>query len=383
MKIRPLDSLSQISPDAWNNLLGSHFPFMQHGFLHALESSGSVCTATGWQPAHCVVESDSGDLLAALPLYAKQHSYGEYVFDWQWADAWERAGRPYYPKLLSAVPFSPVQGPRLLGSDIAARHLLLNTLEQTLQANQVSSLHLLFNHGAENDQLQAAGWLQRLGCQFHWFNRGYAEFDDFLRQCTSRKRKNFRKERQSVAEQGITFYWRSGAELEPVHWETFYPFYAATYYKRGQQPYLTPAFFTELAAAMPRQVHLLFACHQGREVAGALFLSDQDTLYGRYWGCLEEYDRLHFETCFYQGMQRCIELGLSRFDAGAQGEHKLIRGFEPVITQSWHKLQAGLHEAVADFLLRERAGVQRYQQEAREVLPYRQDDSQNSSSTRA
>ncbi|SDU03052.1 GNAT family N-acetyltransferase [Halopseudomonas salegens] len=383
MKIRQLDSLSQITPGAWNALLDSDYPFLQHGFLQALESSGSVAAATGWQPAHCVVESTDGELLAALPLYAKQHSYGEYVFDWQWAEAWERAGRPYYPKLLSAVPFSPVQGPRLLGTDAAAQHLLLATLENCLQNDQVSSLHLLFNTGNENAQLEAAGWLQRLGCQFHWFNRGYAEFDDFLAQCNSRKRKNFRKERQAVAEQGIEFYWRSGAELDAGHWEMFYPFYAATYYKRGQQPYLTPAFFTALTAAMPEQIHLLFACHQGREVAGALFLSDSDTLYGRYWGCLEEYDRLHFETCFYQGMQRCIELNLQRFDAGAQGEHKLIRGFEPVLTQSWHKLQSGLHEAVADFLLRERAGVQRYHQEAREVLPYRQSDHQNNSSTRA
>ncbi|TVP87571.1 MAG: N-acetyltransferase [Pseudomonadaceae bacterium] len=381
MKIRQLDSLSLIDADAWNGLLGSDYPFLQHGFLHALESSGSVSMVSGWQPAHCVVESDAGELLAALPLYAKHHSYGEYVFDWAWAEAWERAGRSYYPKLLSAVPFSPVQGPRLLGQDVAAQHLLLTTLDNSLQADQISSLHLLFNTGSENDQLEAAGWLQRLGCQFHWFNRGYAGFDDFLAQCTSRKRKNFRKERQAVAEQGIEFYWRSGAELEASHWATFYPFYAATYYKRGQQPYLTPSFFSALAESMPSQVHLLFACHQGKEVAAALFLSDKDTLYGRYWGCLEEYDRLHFETCFYRGMERCIELGLQRFDAGAQGEHKLIRGFEPVLTQSWHKLQTGLHEAVADFLLRERAGIQRYHQEAREVLPYRQASDQDAAAS--
>lgn len=372
MNIRQLDSIADVSPQAWNTLLAADYPFLQHGFLHALESSGSVSLQQGWQPAHCVVESDTGSLLAALPLYVKYHSRGEYVFDWQWADAWERAGQAYYPKLLAAVPFSPVQGPRLLGRDPAAQDQLLAVLDQALLSQRVSGLHLLFNTGSENAQLEAAGWLQRLGCQFHWFNRDYAGFDDFLAACTSRKRKNFRKERQTIAEQGISFYWRRGSAIEDWHWQCFYPFYAATYLKRGQQPYLTADFFRTLAAAMPEQIHLLFACHQGKEVAGALFLSDNDTLYGRYWGCLEEYDRLHFETCFYQGMQRCIELGLQRFDAGAQGEHKLIRGFEPVLTQSWHKLQPGLHEAVANVLPAERSAVQRYQQQCADLLPFKQ-----------
>lgn len=374
MKIRQLAHIADVPAEHWDSLLTSDYPFIRHAFLAALENSGSVCAEQGWEPAHLVVTNDDGSLQAALPLYRKLHSYGEYVFDFQWAQAWERAGRAYYPKLLAAIPYSPVQGPRLLCRCEPSRHLLLAHVQDILQQDQLSGVHLLFNTGEENLALQAAGWEQRLGCQFHWFNRGYNSFDDFLAACNSRKRKNFRKERQSVAAQGISFHWVTGAELTAEVWDAFYPFYAATYLKRGQQPYLTPAFFQMLGESMPQAIRLVFARHDGRDVAGAFFLADKDALYGRYWGCLEEYDRLHFETCFYQGMDRCIAEGLARFDAGAQGEHKLIRGFEPVLTQSWHKLQEPLHAAVADFLLREREGVQAYQLDARDYLPYRQAD---------
>ena len=375
--MQPLDldklgSISQISAAQWNALLPASYPFLRHGFLQALEESGSVAPATGWRPAHRVVRQD-GVVQAILPLYLKQHSYGEYVFDFQWAEAWQRAGRPYYPKYLSAVPFSPVQGPRLLASNADAAQLLLGSLDDELLSQKVSSLHLLFNEGEEDAWLQEGGWLQRLGCQFHWFNRDYQCFDDFLAACNSRKRKNFRKERQVIAAQGIEFQWLTGDEISPADWARFYPFYAATYLKRGRQPYLTPGFFTLLGESMADALRLVFARHQGRDVAGAFFLAGDDTLYGRYWGCLDEYDSLHFETCFYQGMERCIAEGLRRFDAGAQGEHKLLRGFEPVLTQSWHKLQPGLHEAVADFLLQEREGIRAYQQDAMQYLPYRQE----------
>lgn len=365
-----LDGISAIAAPQWDALQADSYPFLRHAFLQALEDSGAVCAQTGWQPAHRVVW-EGERVQAIMPLYLKQHSYGEYVFDFQWADAWQRAGRRYYPKYLSAIPFSPVQGPRLLTHSSAAAELLLADLEEELLAQRVSSLHLLFNAGTEDDWLRERSWLQRLGCQFHWFNRDYQCFDDFLAACSSRKRKNFRKERQAIAEQGISFHWLSGTEITPDDWQRFYPFYAATYLKRGRSPYLGSTFFTRLGELMPESLRLVFARHQGREVAGALFLADEHTLYGRYWGCLEEYDRLHFETCFYQGMERCIVEGLQRFDAGAQGEHKLLRGFEPVLTQSWHRLQPGLHGAVADFLLQEREGIQAYQRDALTYLPFR------------
>lgn len=368
-----LDGISQISAAQWDELVPPGYPFLRHAFLAALEDSGSVTPATGWQPAHRVARLD-GVVQAIMPLYLKQHSWGEYVFDWQWADAWERAGRRYYPKYVSAVPFSPVQGPRLLARNAEAAQLLLDTLDDELKMQRVSSLHLLFNDGYEDSWLAERGWLQRLGCQFHWFNRGFQCFDDFLAACNSRKRKNFRKERQAIAAQGIEFHWLAGRDISCGDWQRFYPFYAATYLKRGRQPYLTPAFFTRLAEQMPEALRLVFAQHGGREVAGAFYLVGDDTLYGRYWGCLEEYDNLHFETCFYQGMERCIAEKLQRFDAGAQGEHKLLRGFEPVLTQSWHKLQPGLHEAVADFLGQEREGIKAYQQDALDYLPYRRAD---------
>lgn len=370
LDLEDLTSISQISAAQWDALLPNAYPFLRHGFLCALEESGSVTSATGWRAAHRVVRQN-GEVQAVLPLYLKQHSYGEYVFDFQWAEVWERAGRRYYPKYLSAIPFSPVQGPRLLARSSDAAQLLLADLDEKLVSQRVSSLHLLFNEGHEDAWLAERGWLRRLGCQFHWLNRGYRCFDDFLAACSSRKRKNFRKERQAVAAQGIEFQWLAGAEIAPADWMRFYPFYAATYLKRGREPYLTPAFFTLLGEKMADSLRLVFARHHGRDVAGAFFLAGDDTLYGRYWGCLEEYDNLHFETCFYQGMERCIAEGLLRFDAGAQGEHKLLRGFEPVLTQSWHKLQPGLHEAVADFLLQEREGVRGYRQDAMQYLPYR------------
>jgi uncharacterized protein len=372
MKIRQLDAIAQIPAAQWDALLEQDYPFLRHAFLDALERSGSVAPAAGWSPAHLIVEREDGCLEALMPQYYKTHSYGEYVFDFQWADALERAGRRYYPKLLTAVPFSPVQGPRLISRSHQARQALLDHVDSLLALGEVSSAHLLFNTGAENPALEAAGWVQRLGCQFHWHNRGYQCFDDFLAQCNSRKRKNFRKERQAIAQAGIGFRWLVGEQISERDWEVFYPFYAATYLKRGQHPYLSQEFFTLMGKGMPDSIRLVFAEHQGKEVAAALFLAGEDTLYGRYWGCLEEYDRLHFETCFYQGMDRCIAEGLARFDAGAQGEHKLIRGFEPTLTQSWHKLVPGLHEAVENFLQRERPGVRAYAEEARQYLPYRQ-----------
>lgn len=373
MPIQTLPGLAGIAPAQWDGLLDSPQPFLRHAFLSALEDSGSVGGRSGWQPAHRLLVDADGRPRAAVPLYLKSHSYGEYVFDWAWADACQRAGIPYYPKALCAVPFSPVGGARLLG-DGAAAGTLLDALVAGLEADGLSGVHVNFTE-ADADALLGAreGWLERLGCQFHWFNRGYRDFQDFLDALASRKRKQLRKEREQVAGQGIDFDWREGHRLSEAEWDFVFACYANTYRVRGQSPYLTRAFFSLLAERLPAAIRVVLARQHGRPVAMAFCLVDGDTLYGRYWGCLAEFDRLHFETCFYQGLEQAIGLGLRRFDAGAQGEHKLVRGFEPVITRSWHYLaHPGLRQAVAEFLRQERQGVLRYAEDAREALPYRQ-----------
>jgi len=373
MPVLILDSLSTIPAQAWDALLPESQPFLRHAFLSALEDSGSVGGRSGWRASHRLWVNEKGELQAALPAYLKSHSYGEYVFDHGWADACRRAGIDYYPKLLGAVPFSPVTGPRLLGLPDSAS-ALLNELTEDLPAQGLSSLHINFTDELANALLDGReGWLQRLGCQFHWRNRGYRDFADFLDVLTSRKRKQMRKEREQVAGQGIEFEWHQGAELTEAQWDFVYACYANTYAVRGQAPYLTRNFFSLLAERMPAAIRVVFAVQGARPVAMAFSLVGGDSLYGRYWGCLAEFDRLHFETCFYQGMDYAIAQGLQRFDAGAQGEHKLIRGFEPVITQSWHYLcHPGLRDAVANFLQDERQGILAYAEEAKSLLPFRQ-----------
>ncbi len=373
MPISTLHRLADLDAAAWDALVPGAQPFLRHAFLTALEDSGSVGAGSGWKPAHQLSSDAAGRLLAALPAYVKSHSYGEYVFDHGWADACRRAGIAYYPKLLGAIPFSPVSGPRLLGEPAAAAQLL-DQLSASLERQGLSSLHINFTDAAADALLRGrAGWLERLGCQYHWRNRGYRDFQDFLEALSSRKRKQIRKEREQVAGQGIDFDWREGQQLSEAEWDFVYLCYANTYHIRGQAPYLTRAFFSLLAERMPAAIRLVLARQGGRPVAMAFSLVGGDSLYGRYWGCLAEFDRLHFETCFYQGMDYAIGQGLQRFDAGAQGEHKLIRGFEPVLTRSWHYLcHPGLRAAVADFLEQERLGVQGYAEEARGLLPYRQ-----------
>lgn len=375
MPIQTLSRLADVDSARWDALLERPYPFARHAFLASLEDSGSVGGRSGWQPQHRVLLDAEGRLRAALPLYRKLHSYGEYVFDWAWADACQRAGIGYYPKLLCAVPFTPVSGPRLLGEPEAAGELLSH-LADGLEAAGLSGLHLNFTEPPA-DAIAAGqdGWLERLGCQFHWHNRGYRDFQDFLDALTSRKRKQLRKEREQISGQGFVFEWRRGNELSEAEWDFVYACYANTYAVRGQTPYLTRAFFSLLAERMPGAIRVVLARQQGRPVAMAFSLVGDNRLYGRYWGCLAEFDRLHFETCFYQGLEFAIAEGLSAFDAGAQGEHKLIRGFEPTLTRSWHYLvHPGLRAAVVDFLLQERAGVQAYADQARAALPYRQPD---------
>jgi predicted N-acyltransferase len=373
MPLRTLHRLADIDSAAWDALLPEPQPFLRHAFLAALEDSGSVGGRSGWRPSHRLLVDASGMLRAALPAYLKQHSYGEYVFDMGWADACHRAGIAYYPKLLGAVPFNPVTGPRLLG-DAQAAGQLLDQLTAGLAEEGLSGLHINFIR-AEDDALFTGrdGWLQRLDCQYHWRNRGYRDFQDFLDALNSRKRKQLRKEREQVAGQGIDFRWQLGHELSEADWDFVYACYASTYHVRRRAPYLTREFFSLLAERMPEAIRVVSACQSGRPVAMAFSLVAGDSFYGRYWGCLGDFDRLHFETCFYQGIERAIAEGLQRFDAGAQGEHKLIRGFEPQITRSWHYLlHPGLRAAVADFLAEERPAVLAYAEQARQLLPYRQ-----------
>ena len=372
MSLTLLTQLADIPASQWDALTPNAQPFMRHAFLSALEESGSVSRATGWQPQH-LLWCEGDKVLAAMPGYAKTHSMGEYVFDHAWAEASQRARIPYYPKWLSAVPFSPVSGARLLGNEHAGA-LLLQALPQFLEQQALYSAHINFSDARVHQHLAGdERWLPRLGCQYHWHNRGFRDFQDFLDLLTSRKRKQLRKERELVASQGVEFAWYEGAQLSEAQWDFIYDCYANTYLVRGRQPYLTRLFFSLLAQSMPAAIRVIIASQHGDPVAMAFSLVDGDTLYGRYWGCLEEFNRLHFETCFWQGMEYAIAHGLQRFDAGAQGEHKLIRGFEPVLTESWHRLRhPGLHDAVADFLQQERDGVRAWAEEARSALPWRQ-----------
>ncbi len=376
--IRFIDSLDAIAADDWNRVVGSFsYPFIRHQFLSALERSGCVGTPeSGWLCEHALVERD-GRLVAAMPLYRKLHSYGEYVFDWQWADAYQHHGLRYYPKLVAAIPFTPATGPRLGIVDgenaQAVCHALVDALRERVKTGKLSSLHLLFPQPEQRDLLLQNGLSLRCGVQYHWFNRGYACFDDFLGALSSRKRKGLRREREQVRQTGVTLRWLRGAEIDAAMWRRFHAFYQSTYAKRsGHAGYLNRAFFELLGEGMGDQVLLLLAERAGEAVAAALYLRGGETLYGRYWGCSEEIDGLHFEACYYQGIDYCIREGLRRFDAGAQGEHKLLRGFEPVMTDSCHWIAEPAFRAAIDrFLQQERVQVESYLHGARELLPYR------------
>jgi len=371
-------SVSDIPRETWERLAGVDNPFLRYEFFKALEVSRCTSEETGWNPSHIIFRVN-GQVAGIAPAYLKTHSRGEYVFDWAWADAYQRYGLNYYPKLLIAVPFTPSQGPRLLldpqlRSTLNAHqiHDLLDTLISRLGAH---SWHLLFPNTEDQKLLQHDGQLHRIGCQFHWHNRGYSGFDDFLSQLTSRKRKSIRKERRLVAEQNISFTRFHGREISDHVLAAFYVFYQATYLKRGQRPYLTQQFFEQLRETMPDHLHVIVALKDGEMIAGALFLSGGNTLYGRYWGCLDEYNHLHFETCYYQGIELAIELELQTFDAGAQGEHKLVRGFEPERTHSWHGIaHPGFREAIEAFTQEEAGQVMSYYEEAKTALPFRQND---------
>ena len=354
----------------WNALAGSN-PFLRHEFLTALEDSGSIGPGTGWSSAPIVIAGADGALVAALPAYLKHHSQGEYVFDHSWAEAWHRAGGEYYPKLQIAAPFTPATGPRLLLADEALALPLLRAAEQLCEANSLSSAHATFIETAQLPLFEAAGWLLRSDIQFHWTNRGFASFDDFLATLSSRKRKDIRKER-AAAQDGVVIRHLTGAEIESQHWDAFWQFYQDTGARKWGTPYLTRAAFTLLSERMAEQILLVLAEVDGHPVAGALNFIGQDALYGRYWGALADKPFLHFELCYYQAIDAAIRLGLSRVEAGAQGGHKLARGYEPVQTWSAHFIvDPGFRKAVADFLERERAGVAEDQMFLAKRVPFK------------
>lgn len=377
MQLTFIDSIHQIPSADWNNLCApSQYPFLRHEFLIALEDSGSTTGKTGWQPHHLLAK-EADKLVAAIPLYKKTHSYGEYVFDWSWADAYQRQGRRYYPKLVTAVPFTPAYGPRFLVNKTTDIQKLMPEItnvikEQALTLN-ASSWHCLFPEEAVCKTLASHGFSRRLGCQFHWFNQNFSDFEDFLERFSSRKRKNLKKERRRVAEQGIELVIKTGDNVTQDEWDMFYQLYHLTYFKRsGRQGYLGPDFFHQLAASMPESIVMVIAYFQNEMIAAALNLRDKETLYGRYWGCRQEFDFLHFEACYYQGIEYAINAGLKRFDPGAQGEHKIQRGFTPIPTWSNHWVaDPFFKEAIDDFLIREEESVRSYIEDARSYLPFK------------
>jgi predicted N-acyltransferase len=345
-------SVAAIPASEWDAAAGDANPFVSHAFLSALEKSGSVGGDSGWQPVPLGVAS------GFAPAYLKTHSQGEYVFDHSWADAWERAGGDYYPKLLIAAPFTPAPGPRLLTADEAVAKALIRTAELVVDRNGLSSAHANFVEPNQLALFRQAGWLIREGQQFHWHNRGYADFDAFLADLSSRKRKAIRKERRE-AQEAVEIVALTGAELDEAAWDAFWVFYQDTGSRKWGRPYLTREFFTRIGETMADKILLVMARRDGAWVAGALNFIGSDTLYGRYWGCVDEVPYLHFELCYYQAIDWAIRLGLSRVEAGAQGEHKLARGYLPVATWSAHYIaDRGFRSAVADFVEREAKAVE-------------------------
>ncbi len=377
MRIRTIDRLDTFLAEQWDSLVGTDNPFLSHAFLSALERHEVVIPSHGWQPMHLVLESDAGELLAAMPAYLKGHSWGEFVFDWAWADAYARNGLDYYPKLIMAVPFSPVNGPRLLfapGQDPdQLAPLFARATEELCERRGWSSGHCLFPPEEEARRLENAGWLVRQGVQFHWHNAGYRDFDAFLDGLTSKKRKNIRRERRQAAATGLHFRMQSGHRVSAEHWEAFHAYYEKTFLEHGNLALLPVAFFQEIAETLGDRVQMAQALDGETLVAAALFLGNEQVLYGRYWGCARELEGVHFETCYYQGIEHCIRTGIRRFEPGAQGTHKIPRGFVPERTWSAHWIaDPRFRAAIADFLQRETPAVERYRLEMTAHSPYKQ-----------
>lgn len=357
-------------------MLSSSYPFLRHEFLLALERSGSVGPETGWLPRYFLYRDVKNRLVAAIPAYIKFNSYGELVFDWAWADAYQRLGMSYYPKLVTAIPYTPATSRRiLLAKDTepeAVSVALIEAMCDYARTEQLSSVHCLFPSEGELAQWQRAGFVLREACQFHWHNDGYQDFEDYLSRFKTRKRKMVRKERQRVKEAGLNIQWYRGDQADENSWDTMYGFYRDTFDKKSGWATLTREFFREIAQTMGEQVYFVFALQANRPVAGALFFRSDTVLYGRYWGCCEEFHSLHFELCYYQGLEFAIRNGLQAFEPGAQGEHKISRGFLPTSTWSAHWLrEPDLRPAVEDFTRREQQAIQQYMQELAALSPFK------------
>lgn len=377
MRARVLDSIESVPAKQWNALDIGGNPFLRHEFLAALERTGRVGPDAGWAPEHLVIEDPAG-IAGAIPLYRKHHSWGEFVFDWSWAQAYHQAGLPYYPKLVSMAPFSPVPGARLLarpdGDAPAIRRVLIDTVIEHARSQACSSIHVLFTMQPELQLLLQAGFLLRHDCQFHWHNRGYRTFEDFLATFRAEKRKKALRERRRVRESGIEFRTLHGQDIDAALWRTVFAFSASTFQARGHEHYLNVEFFERIACELPDSIMVKLASYGDRPIAAAIFLRSQDTLYGRYWGAAADFHSLHFEACYYQGIEYCIEHGLQRFEPGTQGEHKVPRGFEPAHTWSAHWIaDPRFRRAIDRYLAQERIAIDEYMASVRDHTPYRHD----------
>ena len=376
MHISICTNLQSINAEDWNALLCDNNPFLQHAFLAGLEQYGCLGEHVGWFPQHLLIHNDDQQLVAAMPTYLKTNGFGEFVFDWAWADAYTRHGLDYYPKLVCSIPFTPVTGPRLLiaptADHAACRNMLIHAAQALVEKNSFSSAHWLFPDQQDMTVLKDLHILPRLNYQYHWHNQGYESFAHYLSRFRSRRRKNVRRERQSVLDAGITVRVFHGDELEPDLWPTVYDFYQDTFLKKGNYPALTLEFFLALGKSMGNKIVIILAEQHGQFIAGTINFRSDDTLYGRYWGCATDIDNLHFELCFYAGIEYCIQHGLQRYEPGAQGEHKISRGFLPQPTWSAHWIvHPGYRAAIADFLQREQTALKAQRVELDKLSPFR------------
>ena len=377
MKVEFAESIKNIEEDIWNKIVNSDYPFLNYSFLLALEETKCVGEGTGWYPFHLLIKENK-EIIALMPMYLKTDSHGEFIFDWSWADAYYRNGMEYYPKLVSAIPFTPASGPRLcsLSEENIPElvRLIKEAIEEISTHLKLSSAHVLLPEYRELEHFMNSGFSLRTSYSFHWFNNNYKGFNDFLNGLTSRQRKNIKKERMKILDQNITIEKIEGKNITETLWNDFFNFYQVTYLKRGMSPYLNLDFFLKLTEIFPDNLLLVVAkdLKNNKPVAGALNFYDTKVLYGRYWGCLEQYDSMHFECCYYQGIEYCIEKGINKFDPGVQGEHKIKRGFLPIETYSAHWIKdTRFRKAIDNFLIEERANILDYKERCKSLLPFK------------
>ena len=377
MKVEFAESIKNIDEDVWNKIVNSDYPFLNYSFLLALEETKCVGEGTGWYPFHLLIKENK-EIIALMPMYLKTDSHGEFIFDWSWADAYYRNGMEYYPKLVSAIPFTPASGPRLcsLSEENIPElvRLIKEAIEEISTHLKLSSAHVLLPEYTELEHFMNSGFSLRTSYSFHWFNNNYKRFNDFLNGLTSRQRKNIKKERKKILDQNITIEKIEGKNITETLWNDFFNFFQVTYLKRGMSPYLNLDFFLKLTEIFPDNLLLVVAkdLKNNKPVAGALNFYDSKVLYGRYWGCLEQYDSMHFECCYYQGIEYCIEKGINKFDPGVQGEHKIKRGFLPIETYSAHWIKdTRFRKAIDNFLIEERANILDYKERCKSLLPFK------------